>query len=269
MTFFALFIFAAVIIGAGAMLAPVWHSPQPRIGLASTFLLAIIIAGAILWTEFFRWDTLIIDYLVFGAVTIVVLGGTMAQATIADSANDLNQNRLSKTDLVFFGVIALICLFPIVLRRDNQLLADESLLQAVQEVSSFRELVTDYPSLTQFGATGFYTVSIYLAQQLRLTLSHVYPAVMSTVSFVIILTIYDLGSEVRDEKLGRFLMLFALLFLLVLYWFNSYAYTMSIGILFSLASLIFAIRFYRLHHYLDLLGLISVLTPLLLLSYII
>ena len=47
MSLFIAFILAAVLLGAGAMLSPAWRTAQPRVGLAATLCLALIVGGAV------------------------------------------------------------------------------------------------------------------------------------------------------------------------------------------------------------------------------
>ena len=58
-----LFIFGAVVIGAGAMLSPAWPTKQPRIGLMAALSLGLVTGGAVFWAMLFGWNTLVIDYL--------------------------------------------------------------------------------------------------------------------------------------------------------------------------------------------------------------
>src|SRR5574338_659480 len=78
MPLFIIFIFGAVIIGAGAILSPAMPTSQPRIGLAAALALGLVMGGAIFWAMLFGWDTLVIDYLLFALVTSIFLFGTLS-----------------------------------------------------------------------------------------------------------------------------------------------------------------------------------------------
>ena len=80
MTFFIVFVFSAVLLGAGAMLSPAWRTAQPRIALSATLCLAIVVGGAVFYAKAFGWDTLVVDYLLFALLSGVVLGGTLSTA---------------------------------------------------------------------------------------------------------------------------------------------------------------------------------------------
>ena len=85
------------------MLAPVFATAQPRVGLASTVALAFVMSGGILWTRFIGWDTLVIDYLLFGLVSLVVLGGTMVQAhqkATGDDTIETDSEWMSRNDFL-------------------------------------------------------------------------------------------------------------------------------------------------------------------------
>ena len=83
MSLFVVFIFAAVLLGAGAMLSPAWRTAQPRIALSAALCLALVVGGAVFYTEAFGWDTLVVDYLLFALLSGVVLGGTLSTAQAA------------------------------------------------------------------------------------------------------------------------------------------------------------------------------------------
>ena len=80
MSLFVVFIVGAVLLGAGAMLSPAWRSAQPRVALAATLCLALVVGGAVFYAEAFAWNTLVVDYLLFVLLSGVVLGGTLSTA---------------------------------------------------------------------------------------------------------------------------------------------------------------------------------------------
>ncbi len=257
MSIFVLFVFAAVIIGAGTMLAPALPTQQPRVGLASTIALAFVLTGGILWTRFLGWDTLVIDYLLFGIVSLVVLGGTMVQAhqkatgALDETESEPDIDWMSRNDFILFLVIGLICLIPLFF--PGQLAINSPAIAYGQRLS---EIETTYPQIQTFGATGFYVLTNYLSQQLQQNSALVYPAVGSVLAFLCILTTYDFGAELKNTALGRILAILMLIALSVTYVTVADFYSLLIGVLFILALLIFALRTVKHRHWQDIVGMI-------------
>ena len=78
MPLIVIFIFGAIIIGAGVMFSPAWPTREPRIGLNSALALALITGGAVFWASLFGWSTLVVDYLLFALVCGIFLCGTLS-----------------------------------------------------------------------------------------------------------------------------------------------------------------------------------------------
>jgi hypothetical protein len=236
MVFFSLFVISAVILGAGAMAAPAWPSKAPRIGLSASFLLGLVAGGAVVWAQLFDWDTLIIDYLLFGIVSLVILGGTLSRG-----GND-EAGWPSRNDMLFFAFAALICMLPLFMSRslsDNAAF-DVSISQAVLDTGRF----------TGLAAPVFHALAAYLSQQLRQDIFTIHQALGSLLAFLAVWTVYDLGVEIQDKRLGIALAVLLLLLDLVLLW-QSY-YSLIMAILFALACMTYALRFYRERQWADM-----------------
>lgn len=246
MSLFVLFVLGAVIIGVGTMLAPALPTEQPRVGLTSTLALAIVVSGGILWTRFIGWDTLLIDYLLFGIVSLVILGGTMVQAhqkatgELDSSDSDPEIEWMSRNDFLLFVIIGLICLIPLFLPEQASI--DTVTISYGQRLS---EIENAYPQIQKFGATGFHILSSYLSQQLQQDSAIVYLAVGSVLAFLFILTAYDFGAELKNTQLGRIVALAMLIALSIANVIFVDFYSLLMGLLFIVAFLIFTIRAVR------------------------
>lgn len=260
MSLFVLFVLGAVIIGVGTMLAPALPTEQPRVGLTSTLALAIIVSGGILWTRFIGWDTLLIDYLLFGIVSLVILGGTMVQAhqkatgELDTADSDPEIDWMSRNDFLFFVMIGLICLIPLFLPEQTSVFTVN-----ISHGQTLAEIENDYPQIQNFGATGFHVLSAYLSQQLQQDSSLVYPAVGSVLAFLCILITYDFGAELKNIQIGRILAVVMLIFLSIAYFIFPDFYNLLIVLLFIVALLIFALRTVKYRHWQDILGAIFLL----------
>lgn len=206
MPLFVIFVFAAMTLGAGAMLAPALPTPQPRIGLAGALALTLVVGGAVLWTFAFGWDRLIVDYLVFGLVSVIVVGGTLSYGQMraekrGQTLTDAAQGWIGRWDLLLFALVlvGLILLFNAV-PTPMYPLAVPTLID---------EITPAYPVL-----------AIYITEALGQSPEAAQTGVMIVLCLLTVWTAYDLGAEVQDKRLGRALALTMLpgLLLLTLHW---------------------------------------------------
>ena len=212
MSLFIVFIFAAVLLGAGAMLSPAWRTSQPRVALSATFCLALVVGGAIFYAELIAWDTLVVDYLLFALLSGVVLGGTLSTAQARAEARgerlaDRDQGWPGPQDLLFFALVAAIILVSTAAPAggawgsQGQVVGFHSLATRLGE--SFTSLAPFDPSATVIGAPGLHALSAYLSQQLGQAIPLIQLSVTAVVVFLSVWLAYDFGAEIRDKPLGR------------------------------------------------------------------
>jgi len=254
MQFFIMFIVGAVILGAGAMLSPALPTRQPRIALSATLALALVLGGAVFWAEAFGWDTLVIDYLLFGLMSGVVLGGTLSQAqtraeALGEELSDADQGWPGPKDLAFFAIAALLVVIPVLLSPlpSSSVASSTSYLAVTAKLSNtFDTLAPFAPDVQVFYAPGIHA--------LTLPVPLVQFGVAAVVAFTMIWLVYDFGAEMRDKRLGRacVIALLGSLGLMGLY-LNGY-FTLLVGSLFMLGFWLFALRVYRHANLIDMVG---------------
>lgn len=264
MPLLVLFIFGAVILGAGAMLSPAWPTPQPRIGLAAALALALIIGGSVFWGMLFEWDTLMVDYMLFALVIGIFLGGTLSYGQSraekqGEILPDSEQGWPGPEDLLFFGVLAVILTISVVTRLDTYSYNIETLTklgEAVRDGSTFNTLAPIAPETTYFYPPGFNALTAYISQQLDQAMPIVQECVGAVLALLCVWLIYDFGAEVRDKRLGR-AMAVALL-ALPGFWqttpFLNAHVTALLGMCFILAFVTYAYRFLRYAKPVDAVG---------------
>jgi hypothetical protein len=211
MSLFIIFIVGAVLLGAGAMLAPAWRTRQPRIALAATLALALVTGGAVFWAFLSGWDTLIVDYLLFALVSIVVLGGTLSQAQTraeaqGDTLSDQDQGWTGPEDLLFFGLVATLFILSVVilalpLANTGITLGYHTL--ALRLSGQFDTLMPFHPEVGLFQPPGFIALTAYLSTQLGLSIANVQLSVSAVVALLCVWLAYDWGAELGDKRLGR------------------------------------------------------------------
>jgi hypothetical protein len=255
MPLFIIFIFGAVVLGAGAMLAPAWPTKQPRIGMTSALALGLVMGGAVVWAMLFGWNTLVIDYLLFALVTTIFLGGTLAVGMQHAEARgeeyaDADAGWPGPLDLFFF-VLALVIfavpalVLPVPLDTDAQGFGYLALMARLG--GSFQTLAPFHPEITYLYAPGFTLLTAYLSQQLSQPLHTVQMGIAAVLGLLCVWLAYDLGAEVRDKRLGRAMALaiFGGIGLFTAYMDSHY--TTLLGLVFALAFITFALRYLRDH----------------------
>ncbi len=262
MSLFIVFILGAVLLGAGAMLSPAWHTAQPRVGLCATLCLALVMGGAVFYAEAFAWDTLVVDYLLFALLSGVVLGGTLSTAQARAEARgeqlaDRDQGWPGPEDLAFFALVAILLLIPLVnlpapLGSQGQVLGLHSL--TTREGESFNALAPFLPGGRAIVSPGFHALSAYLSQQLAQSIPLIQMSLAAVVLFLCIWLAYDFGAELRDKSFGRAL---AVALLLCGGWQRSYLaghFSELLGLLFTVAFLLYALRLLRRFNLADLIA---------------
>ncbi len=257
MILFIMFIFAAVVIGAGAMLAPAWPTKEPRIALLATLALGLVIGGAVFWAMLFGWNTLVVDYLLFALVSSIFLFGTLSYGQTraekrGETLLDADQGWTSGRDLLLFAFAALVFIIPaliapVPLDTDAQGFGYLALMAKLG--GGFDTLAPFHPEITYLYSPGFPALMAYLSQQLGLGLHIIQMGVAAMLCLMMVWLAYDFGSELQDKRLGRAM---ALAMLGGLGLFTAYMdshYTTLLALLFSLAFVTYVIRYLK-HRYL-------------------
>ena len=260
MSLFIFFIFAAVLLGAGAMLSPAWRTTQPRVALAATLCLALVVGGAVFYAEVFGWDTLVVDYLLFALLSGVVLGGTLSTAQARAEARgerleDRDQGWPGPGDLAFFAFVALLLLVPFFhlaapLGEQGSILGFHSL--AVREGGSFTSLAPYLPDERVIVSPGFHALSAYLSAQLEQSIPLIQLSVAAVVMLLIVWLAYDFGAELVDKRLGRAIAGAALLGLGLYRSYLDGHFAELLALLFMFAFLLYALRLSRKFNLADL-----------------
>lgn len=283
MVLFVIFIFGAVILGAGAMLSPAWPTPQPRVGLAAALALAIITGGAVFLAALFGWDTLLIDYLLFALVVGIFLGGTLSVGQSraerkGETLEDADQGWTGPQDLGMFALIGLAftlmaLALPLPLGDDAQVYG--LLALTVREGGTLDTLAPFAPEITYLYAPGFSVLTAYLSQQLQTAIPVTQFAVGAVLSLLNVWLAYDFGGELRDKRLGRAMGLAMLAGLGLLGAFLHGHHPALLGLLFAQAFFIYAIRYSRDSYPMDavaaglMLGAVVIASPVMALAVVI
>ncbi|HLU08026.1 MAG TPA: hypothetical protein VK003_00030, partial [Oceanobacillus sp.] len=248
-----LFIFGAVVIGAGAMLSPAWPTKQPRIGLMAALSLGLVTGGAVFWAMLFGWNTLVIDYLLFALVTSIFLFGTLSYGQRraekrGEELADADQGWPGPVDLMLFAFAALVFILPalalpVPLDTDAQGFGYLALLARMG--GGFFSLAPFHPEISYLYAPGFTALTAYLSQQLGQGLHHVQLAVSAVLAFMLVLLAYDFGAEFQDKRLGRAMALAMIGGMGLFTAFMDSHYTTLLAMVFAFAFLIFALRYLK------------------------
>jgi len=262
-----LFIFGAVALGAGAMLAPalpalptpIRQRTAPRIGLAAALVLAVVIAGALFLTALFGWDTLTIDCLWFALLVGIFLGGTLARGAFRGEAAGLGWP--GARELAFFALAlalfaAPLLVLPVPLDTDAQGFGYLALM--LRESGSLTTLAPFHPEIEYLYSPGFPALAAYLSQRLGIGLHVIQFAAAAVLALLLIWLLWDFGNEIEDvldpeattqerpaRHTGAVLALMGLLGTGLLTAYMDSHYTTIMALVFALAFLLFVTRYLR------------------------
>jgi hypothetical protein len=262
MPFVVIFIFGAVIVGGGAMLAPAWPTKEPRIGLNAALALAVVVAGALFWAMLFGWNTLIIDYLLFALITGIFLFGTLSfgqkrAEKRGEELLDQDQGWPGPGDLLFFAFVALIFIVPVLILPvplDTDAQGFGYLALMAREGAGFTTLAPFHPEISYLYSPGFIGLTAYLNQQLGQGLHDVQFGVSAVMGFIFVLLAYDFGGELRDKRLGRAMAAAALLGTGLFTAFMDSHFTTMMALVFAFAFFIYVYRYLRDGFLADMVG---------------
>ena len=262
MSLFVVFIFAAVLLGAGAMLSPAWRSAQPRVALAATLCLGLVTGGAVFYAEALGWETLVVDYLLFALLSGVVLGGTLSTAQARAEAQgerlaDRDQGWPGPGDLAFFAFVAILLLIPLSrlaapLGDYGQIIGFHSL--AARDGGSFNSLAPYYPDESVIISPAFHALSAYLSSQLEQSIPLIQLSATAVFALLIVWLAYDFGAELQDKRLGRAMAASTTLGLGVYRSYLDGRFPELLGLLFMTAFVLYALRLLRKFSLADLLA---------------
>ena len=252
MPIFALFVFAAVVFGAGALLSPALPTEQPRIGLASALALAIIVCGAIAASSFGKWDSLLIDYIWFALIVGVFFAGTFSAGMFkAETEGRKELGWPGPRELMFLLTVAIVfaapaLTLPVPLDTDAQGFGYLALV--IRDGGSLTTLAPFHPEISYLYSPGFPMLVAYLGHQLPVGLQNIELALGAAFSILFIWLAYDFGSELDPEggrRTGLAMAVAALIGTGLLFADLDSHYTTLMALTFALAFLTFAIRWLR------------------------
>ncbi len=253
MPLFVIFVFGAVVLGTGAMLAPAWNTAQPRIGLASALTLALVMGGAIFWAMLFGWDTLVIDYLLFTLVTGIFLFGTLSYGqkraeARGETLSDRDQGWPGLRDLMLLAFAGLVFVIPALVLHvplDTDAQGFGYLALSARIGGDFKTLAPWHPEITYLYSPGFTLIIAYLNQQLDQGLHIIQLSVGAVLATLNVWLAFDMGSELRDQRLGRATAIAMLIGVGLFTAFMDSHFTSLLGLVFAQAFLIYALRYLR------------------------
>jgi hypothetical protein len=109
----------------------------------------------------------------------------------------------------------------------------------------FKTLTPWHPEISYLYSPGFPLLIAYLSQQLGQGMQSVQISVGAVLGVLIVWVAFDLGSELRDKKLGRAMALAALVGTGLYTAFMDSHYTTLLGLVFALAFITFVLRYLR------------------------
>lgn len=196
---FVIFIFGAVIVGAGAMLSPAYPTRQPRIGMAGALAVALVMGGAVFYGTAFGWDTLAVDYMMFVLVVGIFLGGTLSYGQKraeerGEELLDADQGWPGLWDLV--GLLGVFVVFAVIVLNARPAHADLWAVAAGQ-------IMADEGLYATPVGPGAPVLAAYLSGQLGENTYDTLTAIAVVIAGLLVWMGYDFGAELRGKRVGR------------------------------------------------------------------
>jgi len=252
-----MFIFASIVLGAGAMLSPALPTTGPRIGLAGALTLAFITAGGIFYACLFGWNTLVIDYMWFAALVGIFLTGTMSAGMYRAEAKGGTKTYTGwpgPREMAFFVLVAIICAAP-ALTLPAPMGTDAQgfgyLALTLRNSGSLTTLAPFHPEVSWLYSPGFPALVAYLSERLNAGIQTIQFALGAILSIVFVWVAYDLGNELDPERehesrrLGVAMAVCALVGTGLLTAHLDSHFTAQMALVFCTSFITFAIRFHR------------------------
>lgn len=257
MPIFPLFVFGAVLFGAGALLAPALPTTQPRIGLAAALVLAIVICGGVMASALDHWDSLLLDYLWFGLIVGVFLTGTLSAGMFKAEVEKRELGWPGPRELMMLLVVGLLfaapaLTLPVPLDTDAQ--GFGYLALTLRDGGSLTTLAPFHPEISYLYSPGFPMLVAYLGHQLVTGLQNIELALGAVFAFLFVWLAYDFGSELDEDGGRRSGIAMAVCALigtgLLLADLDSH-YSTLMALTFAMAFLTFAVRFLKVGRRVD------------------
>lgn len=259
MILLVLFVVGAVVFGAGAMLSPAIPTEQPRIGLAGTFALALVVGGTLFYASLFGWDTLVIDYLLFALVVMIFLGGTLSLGQSRAERKgyvleDADQGWTGPQDLAFFALVGFVFAIPSIILLVPFGTAAQGygyMALTTQLGNSLNTFAPFQPDMQYVYANGFTALTAYLAQQLNQGMHTTQFGVAAVLGLLNVWLAYDFGAEIRSKGMGRAMGLAMIVGLSLFGLMIEGQFVWMMGIAFLQAFLIFIWRYQKYQYPVD------------------
>jgi hypothetical protein len=259
MPIFVIFVFASVVFGAGAMLAPALPTRSPRIGLGAAFVFAFVVAGSVFYAALAGWNTLVIDYLWFALLVGIFLAGTMSAGMYrleAEGGTRSYGGWPGPRELLFLGVCALVfiapaLIVPVPLDTDAQGFGYLALMLKLG--GNLTSLTPYYPSVSYLYSPGFPALVAYLGSQLNAGLHTIQIAIGAVLCIVFVWLAYDFGNELallhtpgtNSRRTGIVMACCAMIALGLHTAYLDSHFTAVMGLVMALAFLTFSLRYFH------------------------
>jgi MFS family permease len=248
MPIFPLFVFGAVLFGAGALLAPALPTSQPRIGLAAALALAIVVCGGVAASALDHWNSLLLDYLWFGLIVGIFLAGTLSAGMFKAEVEKREMGWPGPRELMMLLVIGILfaapaLTLPVPLDTDAQ--GFGYLALTMRDGGNITTLAPFHPEISYLYSPGFPMLVAYLSHQLSTGIQNIELALGAVFGFLFVWLAYDFGSEFDPEggrRTGIVMALGALIGTGLLFADLDSHYSTLMALTFAMAFLTFAVR---------------------------
>jgi hypothetical protein len=246
MIILAYLVLLVILLGIGILVASILPTRGARIGLGSVLFLALVVDGMWFVAPLAEWSSSLGDRVWLGAFALVALGAGAVALYYRDSADQPAWTWPSDRDVAFlilvimlFGVI--IWALPVPLDTDAQGFGYLSLM--LRESGEYTTLAPWHPEIDYLYSPGQISLIAYLSARFDFSIASIELIFSAAAAVLFVWMAYDLGSELEGPRGARAFMLAAVIGTGLFTAFMDSHYTALLALDFSLAFLIFVLRF--------------------------
>jgi len=249
MSILAYLILTVVLLGIGTLIASILPTNGARIGLGVVLYLALIVDATWFIAPLTEWSPFLMDMVWLVAFALAVIGAAAAALYYQKaSPNQPAWRWPSRRDITFLLLVialfgAMIWVMPVPLDTDAQ--GFGYLALTLRDGKDFTSLAPWHPEIDYLYSPGYISLIAHLSARFDPGI-HTLQLVFSALTAALFVWLaYDLGNELEGPRLGRGMMLASVIGLGLFTAFMDSHYTALLALDFSLAFILFVMRFLK------------------------
>ena len=246
MAVIAYLVLMAFLLGVGTLVASILPTRGARIGLGAVVFLALIVDGTWIAAPIIGWSPALMDAVWIGVFALIGLGAAMTASYYRGTVGQPVWTWPSGRDGLFLLVVialfgAAVLVLPVPLDTDAQ--GFGYLALTLREGEDYTTLAPWHPETDYLYSPGYIGLIAHLSTRFDLGIHTLELIFSAATAILFVWTAYDLGSELGGPRVGRALMLAAVIGTGLVTAFLDSHFTALLALLFSLGFITFVMRF--------------------------